>query len=319
MEQLLLFVNAVVHKLILLLQIHRYLTKRHVRNVTLNAIRTQFFNTDPHNISANRRRDKSKKQGLSDKELMEGCRLGLDSHADMSCVGRHAHILEVYHGKRCNVYPFDDSYEPIRNINTVNAAFAYDTDQGETYILVLNQCLDFSATMEHSLLCPNQARMNGVVVDDCPTALDSSGRSTHSVYFPGEDKRLPLLSKFPISFLPVRRPTREELETCVTLEVTSMEEWDTSLFDDIDLGVQSLHHHMLTTENFSTVLSKKMNVSAIEYHPSREIDPIALSKLWGIGIDAARQTLSSTTQNYIRKLEGKLSRRFKTYAHQRQY
>ena len=195
--------------------------------VTVNAIRTQFCMSEFHQVSAsNRKRKGSKLQRLTEDELAKGCRLGLDSHADMTCIGRHAYVLEVYQGKTCNVFPFNDSYDPIKNINTVNAAFAYDTGEGQTYILELNQCLDFSETMEHSLLCPNQARMNGVVVDDCPVALDPSGRSTHSIYFPHEDKRLPLLSKFPISFLPVRRPTREELDTCLSLELTSMEDWD---------------------------------------------------------------------------------------------
>ena len=138
---------------------------------------------------------------MTDDELLNGCRLGLDSHADMTCIGKHARILETYYGKVCNVFPFNDSYEPLKNVHTVNAAFAYDSDDGQTYIIEVNQCLDFSETMEHSLLCTNQARINGVVIDECPKSLDPTGRSTHSIHFPDKDIRLPLLSKFPISFL----------------------------------------------------------------------------------------------------------------------
>ena len=98
-----------------------------------------------------------------------------------------------------------------------------------------------------------------------------------------------------------------------------MEEWDTSLFDDIDVGVHSLSHRDTTYVDFSTLLSRRININAIKHHSSNEVDPIALSKLWNIGLDAAKRTLQSTTQSYMQKLDGKISRRFKTHAHQRQY
>jgi hypothetical protein len=129
---------------------------------------------------------------LTEDQLNAGCRLGIDSHADMTCVGAHAKILEIYEGQLCNVQPFNDSYESMKNIRMVNAAFAYDSDDGQTYILDVNQCLDFSHTMMHSLLCPNQARVNGVVIEDCPSFLDKSKKSTHSIWFPEDDVRLPL-------------------------------------------------------------------------------------------------------------------------------
>ena len=81
------------------------------------------------------RRKKSNPASLSDEELREGCHLGMDSHADMSCVGAHAIILETYEGQVCNVMPFNDGYEPMKNVQTVNAAFAYDSEDGRTYIL----------------------------------------------------------------------------------------------------------------------------------------------------------------------------------------
>ena len=107
----------------------------------------------------------------------------------MSCIGAHATILEVYEGHLCNVLPFNYHYTPLRDIKTVDAAFAYDSDDGDTYILNVNQALDFSESMTHSLLCPNQARMNGVVIEDCPRILEYHGRSTHSIYFLEENVR----------------------------------------------------------------------------------------------------------------------------------
>jgi hypothetical protein len=257
---------------------------------------------------------------LTDVELEEGCRLGMDSHADMSCVGAHAHILEEFEGQVCNVLPFNDSYAPLTNIKTVNAAFAYDTDNGRTYIIHINQCLNFTKSMKHSLLCPNQARMNNVVIDDCPIALDPSNRSTHSIYFPQMDIRLPLLSKFPISFLPVRRPTEEELEFCQILELTSNTTWDTTLYKDLDIkGMSTLSEYNLIKDDLSSVLSRHVNIDAITHSRSRQLNPSDLASLWNIGIEPAKYTLHSTTQDYIRYKSGKLSRRVKTLAHQNRY
>ena len=98
---------------------------------------------------------------LSDEQLRDGCRLGFDSHSDMSYIGAHATIWEVYEGQLRNVMPFNDTYTPLKDVKTVDAAFAYDSDDGIKYILDVNQALDFSESMEHSLLCPNQARLNG--------------------------------------------------------------------------------------------------------------------------------------------------------------
>ena len=259
----------------------------------ISAFRTQFCGTKT--IAANNKMCNGQYLTLSDDELLQGCHLGLDSHADMTCIGRHARITEVFHGKVCNVFPFNDSYEPIKDIHTVNAAFAYDTDDGQTYIIELNQCLDFSNTMEHSLLCTNQARMNGVIVDDCPTVLDPTGRSTHSLYFPQQDIRLPLLSKFPISFLPVRYPSTIELDTCPTLNLTSSDDWDTSLFQDMDLGIRSLQQYKTTTEDLSRVLSRKVHINAILHENHKDIKPSDIAALWGIGLDPAKRTLAAST------------------------
>ena len=41
---------------------------------------------------------RSQMKALTPSKLMNGCRLGLDTHADVSCVGRHSRVLEVLEG-----------------------------------------------------------------------------------------------------------------------------------------------------------------------------------------------------------------------------
>lgn len=247
-----------------------------------------------------------------------GSRLGIDSHADMSTIGAHAHIYETFEGQSCTVYPFNDSYEPMQNIHTVNAAFAYDCEDGHTYILNVNQALDFSSTMKHSLLCPNQARVNGVIIDDCPKFLDPSNLSTFSVFFPDTQVRLPLESSFPTSYLHVRRPTEHELSTCLELDLTSAEPWEPDLFDNPALNVFALSSND-PLHGLGIKLQQQCLVSATSHVKGRKLTPGDLSKLWGIGLQNAKQTLDCTTQDYIRLLDGPISRRVRTSAHQSRY
>ncbi len=92
--------------------------------------------------------------------------------------------------------------------------------------MVLNQALYFPE-LDHSLLNPNQMRLNGVIVDDCPKHLSSPDKqSTHSIYFPEQDVRIPLQMGGVISRFVTRLPTNEELEECQWLHLTGDQEWD---------------------------------------------------------------------------------------------
>ena len=126
----------------------------------------------------------------------------------------------MVHGKICNVQPFNDTYQPMTGIRTVNASFAHDTTDGRTYFLNVNNALDFSTTMENSLLCRNQSRINGVIIDDVPPFLDHRKLSTHSITFPQHDIVLLLDMVGPISYLPVRYPSDIDMDECQHLDLT---------------------------------------------------------------------------------------------------
>ena len=149
-------------------------------------------------------------------------RLGADSHADISCAGKQAHILEYIEGLKCTVHPFHDSYTPKKDVKLCNVAFAHDLPSGETIILRMNQCLDFTSNMEHSLFCTNQVRANGIIVDDVPKCYDYKNKSRQAIYLPANDIALPLLQHGPTLYLPVRYPSQEEINDCEHLELTSI-------------------------------------------------------------------------------------------------
>ena len=79
----------------------------------INALHIEYETKPQHqqqNIFSAR---KTTSTSLSREERVQGCRLGLDSHADISCAGRHARILEIIEGQSCTVRPFNDAYKPL--------------------------------------------------------------------------------------------------------------------------------------------------------------------------------------------------------------
>ena len=43
-------------------------------------------------------------------------RLGTDSHEDITCIGLSGRILRIHENRTCLVKPFDDTYEPMKDI-----------------------------------------------------------------------------------------------------------------------------------------------------------------------------------------------------------
>ena len=147
--------------------------------------------------------------------------LGMDSHADVSCAGKDAFIESILHGRSCNVKGFHDSYNTLSDIEYVNVLYKYLDETGQEYLLQINQCLNFTDTMENSILCTNQARHNGVLINDVPRIIDP--KLPQCITFPKDDVHLPLLMNGPVPILPVMKPTPEEVETLQRLELTSDE------------------------------------------------------------------------------------------------
>ena len=58
------------------------------RTINLSAFSIQFSSSDIQIASS------KKGSPLSNSKMKQGCRLGMDSHADMTCVSRHAKIIE---------------------------------------------------------------------------------------------------------------------------------------------------------------------------------------------------------------------------------
>ena len=76
---------------------------------------------------------------VSSAHIQEG-RLELDSHVDKCVAGATWKVME-YTGVECDVYPYSDSYKPLKQLPVVEAVAAYNHPAGETFTFVLEQVI----------------------------------------------------------------------------------------------------------------------------------------------------------------------------------
>ena len=91
----------------------------------------------------------------SDHTNHESGRNELDTRADTICVGKNWRILSTT-GQCCDVHGFHDKFDAIKDVPVARSATAYVDQQGDTYILIVNEALHFGPSMDHSLINPNQ-------------------------------------------------------------------------------------------------------------------------------------------------------------------
>jgi hypothetical protein len=100
---------------------------------------------------------------LSTYEMKKGCKLGIDSYADTSCSGRHAHVIEFIEGKEITAKAWDN--HTTKSLRIANVAYSHDLPNGKVIILIINQTIYGGSFMEDSLLQPIQCLSHGVKID----------------------------------------------------------------------------------------------------------------------------------------------------------
>ena len=154
--------------------------------------------------------DKDINPYLGTEEIKTGTKMGMDSHADTTCVNKHAFIESVIEGLTVDAILFDDSIGKMSNLPIVHAIYAYDnTESLRIFLLRFNNEI-FIKNMKNALLCSNQAIEHGTIVDDVPPHLYHTGQSTFSVST--SEHALHLQQHGPTACLKLHRPTNEEMD-----------------------------------------------------------------------------------------------------------
>ena len=121
------------------------------------------------------------------------------------------------------------------NLRIVNAAFAYDTPNGETVILIFNQAIYAGSQMEDSLVNPIQCLLNDVKIDTRPKLFYPEEDSAQSIQF--DDQLIGLKYNGPLPYFDVRRPSQEEFQTCQHYDMTQKDGWN---LEDLSCNISEL-------------------------------------------------------------------------------
>ena len=145
---------------------------------------------------------------------MKQTRTELDLHADTSCFGSDCTIVSEDLSQTAVVTPFLASFGKVESVPICTVAVAYDDlENYTTYILIFHQVLYFK-DLRHNLLCPNQLRLNGVTVNECPlmhTRKRDLNEESHSIVVAEDNLLIPLQLDGVISYFITRKPTHDEL------------------------------------------------------------------------------------------------------------
>ena len=118
-------------------------------------------------------------------------------------------VLELT-GEKVNVFPFSEDLPAVQEVPIATVMTIWESPKtGELWMLVIHEALYFGERLKESLLCPNQIRAAGNLVQDTPKQFDP--QSAHSIIIPNRVE-LPLDMHGVISHLRTRKPMAEEIE-----------------------------------------------------------------------------------------------------------
>jgi hypothetical protein len=228
---------------------------------------------------------------------------------------------------KVTVTPFLEQMGTIKDVFISDVIVAYDHPATRTtFILKFHQVLVFDG-MEHHLLCSNQLRLNDILVDEVPRCLAPKDKPDgHRIYIPEVNLTIPLLLDGVISYFSVRRPTEEDKQESVWIDMSydspAWNPYDPSL-KTRELALMRNEHEFLHEEYFDIdtdgdggafmmalstqpMLSGADRATAAIKTRSRRgaVSAEDLARRWGIGLATARKTIEVVTQKGVRYFGG---------------
>jgi hypothetical protein len=271
---------------------------------------------------------------LSYEESQFGTKLGLDTWADTGCSGKHAFVEEFIEGRTVTATGFTSSLGSMNVMPMANVLYAYDSDDGEVFILEHNNTIYLGDKLIDSLANPLQSELHGVRIDLRPQEFYPHDDRAQSIEFP-DSTTIPIIFDGILPYIPVWRPTPDEVANCRRISLTSTDEWNPHDVNLMCSGLQSRKNLLPPCPvgedpqiyyNLSMLVTTPMLEShndgqyyhAIHSNKSATITPEELARMWKIGLKTAARTLNATTHQCIRTT-GMLARCYRTDMAQLRY
>ena len=171
--------------------------------------------------------------------------------------------------------------------------------------------------MEHSLLCPIQARVNNVIIHNVPKSLTSS--SNQSIIITDHKFNVPIEFHGPIPFIDVTYPNEHDMEMHDWISLIPRRGWVPYIENFNVYSLTSaemeytnyLYDTVINNYIFSSLQSKEEN-NAI-------LTPERLFKVWNVPLHITNMIMDVTTSKSLQVIKGKVSQRFRTDIYQRRY
>jgi hypothetical protein len=137
-------------------------------------------------------------------------RFEMDSRADIVCAGKKI-IPLFHHGTECDVLGYSDELETMKNIPVMTVATAVDNVKSHTtHILIVTFVFYFGPKIKQYLICLNQCREGGTIIDECPRQFNPA--SKQGLTSPDETFFVPFQMHGQTSFFLCRQPSEKELD-----------------------------------------------------------------------------------------------------------
>ena len=216
----------------------------------------------------------------------------LDTHADTCCAGANWKLMEMTH-EVCEVTPFLDSYEPVKEVLVARCCSVWTSPQtGTEYLLVGDQMLWFGSQLGHSLINPNQIREYGIDVSDNPYAPDCFGIDTDVAFIPFDTTGT-------VVYFESRVPTEWEEKHLPVLLLTG-ETWDPTSV--------RLHPNRSSTREqveLRTIRSVASGIPKRQLATLRQEESSSRAVLWGnVEMELDRLGPTATTRTFCHRLIG---------------
>ena len=152
---------------------------------------------------------------------VEASAIELDSHADSPVVDKNSKVIR-FTGVKVKVSGFTDILGKPLLVDVVDAVVVYDCPySGVSFLMMIRNAL-YMKQMTVNLIPPFMMRLASIEINECPKFMARHPTEEHhSIYFPNDKKRIPLLLDGIISYFPTRIPTDDEIDEIeIMLELT---------------------------------------------------------------------------------------------------
>jgi hypothetical protein len=175
-------------------------------------------------ISTSRKIAKSVKHEIRSPNGGIYARMEIDNHADTHALGSNCTVLH-WTGRSCNVSAFSEHYLPMKDVEIVTGATAYDDPiTGESTILIFHEALWLGEQMVNSLINPNQCRVHGISICDDPFDPHRS----LGIYDSSTNINISFKMYGTIAAVATRSISLQELQTTRQLVMCSTTPWEPS-------------------------------------------------------------------------------------------